>query len=179
MHRDPKTPELETKEEAVAASWSPVDRDRTIRGIRGGSTHRLILSRSGRAFGCGVCPIRRIRTRPEQLRSRCSATQDSVYPLPQGLCGQGADDAIHEEALAQAEGACLADEEARARRRLRQAEHRSVEDNSFKEFLGKEIIRLFPGCPQERAEVIVAYAGTRGADALAAVRVAGRSIPTP
>ncbi len=69
---------------------------------------------------------------------------------------------VEEEALAQAEAACLADEEARARRRLREAEHRSVEDKSFKESLGKEIIRLFPGCPPERAEVIAAHAGTRG-----------------
>jgi hypothetical protein len=58
---------------------------------------------------------------------------------------------VEEEALAQAEAACLADEEARARRRLREAEHRSVEDKSFKDSLGKEILRLFPGCPQERA----------------------------
>lgn len=69
---------------------------------------------------------------------------------------------VEEEALAQAEASCLADEETRARRRLRDAEHRSVEDNSFKESLGKEIMSLFPGCPQERAEVIAAHAGTRG-----------------
>ncbi len=61
---------------------------------------------------------------------------------------------LEEEALAQAEAACLADEEAQVRRHLREAEHRSVEDESFKESLGKEIIRLFPGCPPERAEVI-------------------------
>jgi hypothetical protein len=69
---------------------------------------------------------------------------------------------VEEEALAQAEAACLADHDARARRRLRQVELRSVEDESFKDVLGKEIIRLFPGCPQERAEVIAAHAGTRG-----------------
>jgi hypothetical protein len=69
---------------------------------------------------------------------------------------------VEEEALAQAEAACLADEEARARRRLREAEHRSVEDKSFKDSLGEEIIRLFPGCPPERAEVIAAHAGARG-----------------
>ena len=68
---------------------------------------------------------------------------------------------VEDEALAQAEAACLADEEARARRRLRQVEHRSIEDDAFKDSLGKEIIRLFPGCPRERTEVIAAHAGAR------------------
>jgi hypothetical protein len=69
---------------------------------------------------------------------------------------------VEDEALAQAEAACLADMEARARRRLREAEHRSAEDKSFTDSLGEEIIRLFPGCPPERAEVIAAHAGSRG-----------------
>jgi hypothetical protein len=69
---------------------------------------------------------------------------------------------VEEEALAQAEADCLADQEARERRRLRQAELRSVEDDRFKDSLAKEIVRLFPGCPQARAEVIAAHAGTRG-----------------
>jgi hypothetical protein len=69
---------------------------------------------------------------------------------------------VEEEALARAEADCLADQEARARRRLRQAEFRSVEDDRFKDSLSQEIIRLFPGCPQIRAEVIAAHAGTRG-----------------
>jgi hypothetical protein len=66
-----------------------------------------------------------------------------------------------EEALAQAEIACLADQDARARRRKRQVEHRSTEDDSFKDSLSKEIIRLFPGCSQERAEAIAAHSGAR------------------
>jgi hypothetical protein len=69
---------------------------------------------------------------------------------------------VEEEALARAEADCLADQDERARRRLRQAELRSVEDDRFKDSLGKEIIRLFPGCPQTRAEIIAAHAGTRG-----------------
>jgi hypothetical protein len=69
---------------------------------------------------------------------------------------------VEEEALARAEADCLADQNARARRRLRQAELRSVEDERFKDSLGKEILRLFPGCPLTRAEVIAAHAGTRG-----------------
>jgi hypothetical protein len=68
---------------------------------------------------------------------------------------------VEEEALAQAEAACLADHDARARRRLRQVELRSVEDDAFKDSLGQEIIRLFPGCPPERAEAIAAHAGAR------------------
>jgi hypothetical protein len=69
---------------------------------------------------------------------------------------------VEEEALAQAEVACLADQEARAKRRLRQEEQRSVEDDSFKVLLSQEINRLFPGCPPKRAEVIAAHAGSRG-----------------
>jgi hypothetical protein len=64
------------------------------------------------------------------------------------------------EALAQAEAACLGDEEARARRQFRQAKYRSVEDDALKDSLGQEIIRLFPGCPREKAEDIAAHAGT-------------------
>jgi len=69
---------------------------------------------------------------------------------------------VEEEALAQAEAACLADEEARNRRRLRQAEHRSFQDEAFQDSLGNEITRLFPGCPEERAKAIAAHAGSRG-----------------
>jgi hypothetical protein len=69
---------------------------------------------------------------------------------------------VEEEALAQAEIAFLADEEARERRRLRQAEHRSVEDEAFQRSFGREVIRLFPGCPEERARAIAAHAGSRG-----------------
>ena len=69
---------------------------------------------------------------------------------------------VEVEALAQAEAACLADEEARNRRRLRQAEHRSFQDEAFQDSLGNEITRLFPGCPEERAKAIAAHAGSRG-----------------
>ena len=69
---------------------------------------------------------------------------------------------VEEEALAQAELACLADEEARERRRLRQAEHRSVENEDFQNSLGAEVIHLFPGCPEQRAKAIAVHAGSRG-----------------
>jgi hypothetical protein len=68
---------------------------------------------------------------------------------------------VEEEALALAEAACLADHEAREKRRLRQSEHRSAEDDAFRHSLAEEITRLFPGCPQERAKVIAAHAGAR------------------
>jgi len=69
---------------------------------------------------------------------------------------------VEEEALAQAEVACLADEEVRERRRRRDAEYRLGEDLVFQDAFGKEITRLFPGCPVERATAIAAHAGTRG-----------------
>jgi|SRR5664280_24160 len=69
---------------------------------------------------------------------------------------------VEEEGLAQAEVACLADAEARKRRRLRDAEHRLVEDKNFQDSLGKEITRLFAGCTEERAKAIAAQAGSRG-----------------
>ncbi len=69
---------------------------------------------------------------------------------------------VEEEALAQTEAACLAHQEARERRPLRQLERRAVEDNSFTDALAKEIVRLFPSCPQERAEIIATHAGSRG-----------------
>ncbi len=67
-----------------------------------------------------------------------------------------------EEALTQAEVACLADEEVRERRRRRDAEHRIGDDLDFQDALGKEIVRLFPRCTSERAAAIAAHAGTRG-----------------
>jgi len=69
---------------------------------------------------------------------------------------------VEEEALDHAERECLADEEARARRRERDAERRVGEDASLRERLAVEIIRLFPGCPAPRAEAIARYAAVRG-----------------
>jgi hypothetical protein len=69
---------------------------------------------------------------------------------------------VEEDALAQAEVSCLADEEARERRRLRDIERRTVEDKDFQPSFGKEITRLFPGCPEERVNAIAAHAGSRG-----------------
>ena len=67
-----------------------------------------------------------------------------------------------EPALVQAEERCLADEEARLRRRERDRERRAGEDVKFQSRMAEEIIRLFPGCPGDRAAAIARHAGLRG-----------------
>jgi hypothetical protein len=69
---------------------------------------------------------------------------------------------VEEDALAQAEAACLADADARARRREREAVRRADEDLDLQERMAREIGRLFPGCPPERAQQIAVHAATRG-----------------
>lgn len=69
---------------------------------------------------------------------------------------------VEEEALAQAERECLADEAARARGRLREAARRETEDVAFQTRMSQRIRELFPGCPPERAEAIARHAGARG-----------------
>ncbi|MFF5208385.1 DUF2293 domain-containing protein [Streptosporangium sp. NPDC000396] len=69
---------------------------------------------------------------------------------------------VEEAALALAEEQCLADEEVRLRRRERDRERRAGEDVEFQAAMAKEIVRLFPGCPPERAEEIARHAGQRG-----------------
>jgi hypothetical protein len=69
---------------------------------------------------------------------------------------------VEEDALAAAERQCLADEEARARRRARDAERRAGEDIQLQAALAAEIARMFPGCPAERAEAIARHAALRG-----------------
>jgi hypothetical protein len=68
---------------------------------------------------------------------------------------------VEEEALAAAEKACLADEEARRRRRERTEVARAGEDETFHAAFASEIVRLFPGCPPDRASAIARHAGTR------------------
>ncbi|MCL7423856.1 DUF2293 domain-containing protein [Streptomyces sp. YS415] len=69
---------------------------------------------------------------------------------------------VEEAGLARAEGRCLADAEARRRRRLRDARRRAAEDGRFTEAFAAEIRRLFPGCPPERAAATAAHASVRG-----------------
>ncbi len=69
---------------------------------------------------------------------------------------------IEEAALERAEQQCLADEEARQRRRERDAVRRADQDLDFQARLASEITRLFPGCPQGRAQAIARHAAARG-----------------
>jgi hypothetical protein len=54
---------------------------------------------------------------------------------------------VEEQALEQAEQQCLADEEARLRRRERDRQRRADEDVKLQARMAEEIGRLFPGCP--------------------------------
>ncbi|MCY9784078.1 DUF2293 domain-containing protein [Nocardiopsis sp. EMB25] len=69
---------------------------------------------------------------------------------------------VEERALVAAEEACLADEDARARRRERDAVRRADQDVVFQERFAAEITRLFPGCPADRARSIAEHTGVRG-----------------
>ncbi|WP_328870586.1 DUF2293 domain-containing protein [Streptomyces sp. NBC_00287] len=69
---------------------------------------------------------------------------------------------VEEAGLARAEQRCLADAEARRRRRLRDARRRAAEDARFTEAFAAEIRRLFPGCPADRAAATAAHASVRG-----------------
>ncbi|HVF77350.1 MAG TPA: DUF2293 domain-containing protein [Solirubrobacteraceae bacterium] len=69
---------------------------------------------------------------------------------------------VEEEALARAEAECLADEQARARRRERATAMRAGEDLELQARIAGEIARLYPGCPAQRAQAIARHAATRG-----------------
>jgi hypothetical protein len=69
---------------------------------------------------------------------------------------------VEEDALERAEAECLADEQARARRREREAARRAEQDLDFQARMAKEIARMFPGCPPERAQQISRHAAARG-----------------
>ncbi|MFF4149622.1 DUF2293 domain-containing protein [Streptomyces sp. NPDC001651] len=69
---------------------------------------------------------------------------------------------VEEAGLARAERRCLADTEARRRRRARDARRREQEDARFAEAFTAEIRRLFPGCPPDRARDIAGHASVRG-----------------
>ena len=67
-----------------------------------------------------------------------------------------------EPALRQAEERCLADSEARLRRRGRDTIRRAAQDLQFQSRMAQEIRRLFPGCPGGRTDAIARHAGLRG-----------------
>ena len=69
---------------------------------------------------------------------------------------------VDEQALEHAEQECLADEDARVRRRERDAQRRVGEDLGLQARMSEEILRLFPGCPAGRAQSIARHAAVRG-----------------
>lgn len=69
---------------------------------------------------------------------------------------------VEQEALERAEADCLADEQARARRRERDTLRRAEQDLDLQQLMEAEILRLFPGCPRERASEIARHTGLRG-----------------
>jgi hypothetical protein len=69
---------------------------------------------------------------------------------------------VEQAALERAEEQCLADGQARERRKERDAVRRAGQDLEFQARLGEEISRLFPGCPSRRAQAIARHAATRG-----------------
>jgi hypothetical protein len=69
---------------------------------------------------------------------------------------------VEEDALERAEAECLADEQARARRRERGAARRADEDHQLQVRMASEIAAEFPGCPAPRAQAIARHAAARG-----------------
>ena len=69
---------------------------------------------------------------------------------------------MEERALERAELDSLEDEDARARRRERDALKRVDEDGELQARMALEIARLFPGCPADRARAIASHAAVRG-----------------
>ena len=69
---------------------------------------------------------------------------------------------VEEAALERAEQTCLADADARARRRDRARERSVVEDAELVERMTTRIGELFPGCPPDRARAIAGHTAVRG-----------------
>lgn len=65
---------------------------------------------------------------------------------------------VEEEALDQAEEECLADSEARARRREREARRRAKLDQQYVEQFEHKVRELFPRCPKGRERQIAEHA---------------------
>jgi hypothetical protein len=65
---------------------------------------------------------------------------------------------VEEKALEQAEQACLADKEARARSREREAERRAEYDRAHIDLFAKRIRELFPLIPSDREVIIAEHA---------------------
>jgi len=68
---------------------------------------------------------------------------------------------VEDQALERAEVECLADEEARGRRRAREEEHRAEQDSGFQTAFAAAILERFPRCPTERAKAVANHAAAR------------------
>jgi hypothetical protein len=82
---------------------------------------------------------------------------------------------VEEAALQQAEAECLADEDARARRRQRDEERRERLNAEFETAFAAAVIEHFPACPAGRAAAIAAHSALRGSGRVAR-SAAGRSL---
>jgi hypothetical protein len=69
---------------------------------------------------------------------------------------------VEESALEEAERRCLADADARARRRGREADRRAAADEAFVARLAAAIHDRYPGCPADRARAIAEHTAVRG-----------------
>ena len=87
------------------------------------------------------------------LRSSCVSAAHASATSARVCCRGGGD--------RKAEAECLGDADARARRREREQERRANDDVEFERDLAREITRIFPGCPKERAEGIATHTGDR------------------
>nr|WP_221308540.1 DUF2293 domain-containing protein [Nocardiopsis mwathae] len=69
---------------------------------------------------------------------------------------------VAETALERAEEQCLADADLRARRRERDAVRRAEQDVDLQARISREILRQFPGCPEDRSDRIARHTAARG-----------------
>jgi len=68
---------------------------------------------------------------------------------------------VEDPALRQAEIECLVDEDARAQRRIREADRRAALDLAYVERFAEAVQRLYPKCPPETARSIAEHACTK------------------
>ncbi len=68
---------------------------------------------------------------------------------------------VEETALRQAESECLADEDARAQRRICEADRRAELDLAYVERFAEAVRQLYPKCPPETARSIAEHACTK------------------
>lgn len=68
---------------------------------------------------------------------------------------------VGEPALRQAEIECLADEDARGQRRIREADRRAALDLAYVERFARVVQQLYPKCPPETARSIAEHACTK------------------